>query len=189
VYNETYNDPSYHIVAQNDNWRHNAGLAGGGIAIDGGSHWIRPLRMWLGEISEVVGLVGHPLKNMEGDSLVKALFKFESGKFASFEACKTDTFFAPDPRFRILGDRGEIVITNKDIRLYTAETPDGKLELDPPQGYWGSFAPELEDFANAILHNKKLAAEAEFSVGEMRTALAIYKSAKTGQWVKVWEDL
>ena len=27
----------------------------------------------------------------------QALFKFESGKFASFDAIRADTFFAPDP--------------------------------------------------------------------------------------------
>ncbi len=42
-----------------------------GIALDGGSHWIRPLRIWLGEIDEVVGLIGHPLSSMQGESLVK----------------------------------------------------------------------------------------------------------------------
>jgi len=35
-------------------WRYNKEVTGGGICIDGGSHWIRPLRMWLGEIEEVI---------------------------------------------------------------------------------------------------------------------------------------
>ena len=28
-------------------WRYNKEITGGGICIDGGQHWIRPLRMWL----------------------------------------------------------------------------------------------------------------------------------------------
>jgi hypothetical protein len=35
------NDPDEH------NWRHNADRVGGGVLVDGSSHWIRPLRMWL----------------------------------------------------------------------------------------------------------------------------------------------
>ena len=31
-------------------WRYEKGRTGGGITIDGGSHWIRPLRMWMGEL-------------------------------------------------------------------------------------------------------------------------------------------
>ena len=42
-----------------------------GIATDGGSHWIRPLRIWFGEIDEAMGLLGYPLKCMEGESMVK----------------------------------------------------------------------------------------------------------------------
>ena len=37
-------------------WRYELALAGGGITIDGGAHWLRPLRMWLGEIDEVVAV-------------------------------------------------------------------------------------------------------------------------------------
>lgn len=44
--------------------------------MDGGSHWIRPLRMWFGEIDEVMGLLGHPYKRMEGESMVKVFFLF-----------------------------------------------------------------------------------------------------------------
>ena len=31
-------------------WRYSVAAAGGGITIDGGAHWIRPLRFWFGEI-------------------------------------------------------------------------------------------------------------------------------------------
>ena len=41
-------------------WRFDRAAAGGGVAIDAGSHWIRPLRMWLGEIREVVAALGYP---------------------------------------------------------------------------------------------------------------------------------
>ena len=41
-------------------WRFELERTGGGITIDGGSHWIRPLRMWLGEIDEVVGVTDRP---------------------------------------------------------------------------------------------------------------------------------
>ena len=34
-------------------WRFDAAAAGGGVVIDTGSHWLRPLRVWLGEVREV----------------------------------------------------------------------------------------------------------------------------------------
>jgi UDP-N-acetyl-2-amino-2-deoxyglucuronate dehydrogenase len=169
-------------------WRYEKSRAGGGITIDGGSHWIRPLRMWLGEIDEVVGTIGHPLKEMEGESLTRALLRFQSGKTAVFDAMMIDTVFAPDPWWRITGTRGELTIDTGfegALRLFDAEHREGKL-LMQPKGYPQSFGPELADFAAAVLDGKVLAAGPEQSLGELRTALAIYRSAASGSWEKVW---
>jgi len=168
-------------------WRSNASVSGGGITIDGGSHWIRPLRILLGEIDKVVAFTAKPLPSMEGESLVRALFKFPNGVIATFEATMADTVFSPDPYWRIIGTKGEIVIEDIGVKLFNKEHPSGKQVLSDSGGYFGSFAPEIEDFANAVNQGTKLAAPAEHSLGELRTALAIYKSVKEEKWVKVWD--
>lgn len=170
-------------------WRYEKARTGGGIAIDGGSHWIRPLRMWMGEIDEVVAVTGRPLAQMEGESLVRALFRFRSGKTAVFDAMMIDTTFAPDPWWRITGSRGELTIDSGfggALRLYNADNRDGKLLMEP-RGYGQSFGPELADFAAAVLDGSDLRAGPEQSLGELRTALAIYRSAETGRWERVWD--
>ena len=43
-----------------------------------GLAWLRPLRVWLGEASEVVAALGYPHPDMEGESLCRALLRFES---------------------------------------------------------------------------------------------------------------
>ena len=60
-------------------WRFDQAAAGGGVVIDTGSHWLRPLRIWLGEVDEVVAALGHPDPRMEGESLCRALLRFDSG--------------------------------------------------------------------------------------------------------------
>ena len=70
-------------------WRFDRAAAGGGVVIDTGSHWLRPLRMWLGEVDEVVAALGHPHPGMEGESLCRALLRFESGTVATFDAMLT----------------------------------------------------------------------------------------------------
>jgi predicted dehydrogenase len=47
----------------------------------------------------------------------------------------------------------------------------------------------LADFAAAIQTKKAPVAGPEMSLGELRTALAIYKSANNRQWAKVWDNL
>ena len=168
-----------------DSWRFAKAQTGGGIAIDGGSHWIRPLRMWMGEIKEVTGVLGYPFKPMEGESMARSLIRFESGKVAAFDALMTDTVIAPEPWWRITGTAGEIIIEDGledgGLLLYNAEHRDG-LRVAEPLGYGQSFGPELKDFSHAVLDGTLLAAGPEESLGELRTILALYRSAQSGQW-------
>lgn len=169
-------------------WRYEQKRAGGGITIDGGSHWIRPLRMWLGEVDAVVGTLGHPLKQMEGESLMRSLLRFDSGVTAVLDAMMIDTVFAPEPWWRITGSKGELTIDGGfegALRLYDADHRDG-VQLMDIQGYPQSFGPELADFAAAVVDGKTPEAAPEHSLGELRTALAIYRSAESGHWEKVW---
>lgn len=170
-------------------WRYEQGRTGGGITIDGGSHWIRPLRMWMGELKEVVGVLGHPLGQMEGESLTRALLRFESGKTAIFDAMMIDTTFAPDPWWRVTGSKGELTINagldGAALWLWDGDHPEGEKLFASP-GYTESFGPELADFTAAILDGKTLAAGPEQALGELRAALAIYRSVESGKWELVW---
>ncbi|MDP6054968.1 MAG: hypothetical protein QF879_21730, partial [Candidatus Latescibacteria bacterium] len=63
--------------------------------------------------------------------------------------------------------------------------PKGKKLFASP-GYLDSFGLELADFAAAILDGQPLAAGPEQALGELRTALALYRSAESGRWEQVW---
>ncbi len=170
-------------------WRYERSRAGGGIAIDGGSHWIRPLRMWMGEIDAVVAAVDNPLKRMEGESLFRSLIRFESGKIAGFDGMMVDSVLAPDPWWRITGTIGEIVIEGGfggGVKLFDPDNREGKLMAEP-QGYARSFGPCIDDFAKAVITGKSPEAGPEESLGELRTALAMYRSLESGRWEKVWD--
>ena len=173
-------------------WRYEKQRTGGGIVVDGGAHWIRPMRMWLGEIDEVIAALAHPLDRMEGESLARALMRFESGVIAQFDAMMLETFLGPDPWWRITGTKGEILVDGGfggvgGVRLFDAEHRDGLQVLDA-HGYEKSFGPEMLDFSRAVLAGEPLAAGPPQSLGELRTALAMYRSAETKCWEKVWAD-
>ena len=171
-------------------WRYDLAIAGGGITIDGGAHWIRPLRMWLGEIDEVVAVIDHPLAEMEGESLARALVRFASGKVAVFDALRAGSFAGPGEEFRVTGMEGELVIEKGNsgrLLLYTKAFPDGKVILDKNSGRSDSYGYELNDFAGCGAGWNAIGASAEYSLGELRTALAIYRSAESRQWEKVWD--
>jgi len=182
--------PEFHAPGS---WRLSRELMGGGIALDTGSHFMRPLRMWLGEIDEVVAVMERPFARMEGESLTRALFRFRSGVVASFCLLVSEGSLAPQDTFRITGTQGEITIA-AGVRLYDSEHPRGrvvKADLpeamkDVPAGYMASYAGELIDFARAIREGKPLDAGPEVAVGELRIAQAMERSARSKRWEKVW---
>lgn len=168
-------------------WRLRGDAAGGGVAMDTGSHWIRPLRMWLGEVDEVVAALGHPFEAMESESLVRSLLRFRSGRVASFDALLTEAPIAPETLFRITGSRGEITIDGLgNVTLYGSGSRGGR-RVGEPGGYLKSYAAEFADFERVLLDGEAPAAGPEAALGELRTALAMYRSAESHGWEKVWD--
>jgi predicted dehydrogenase len=167
-------------------WRLDNAIAGGGITLDTGSHWIRPLRMWLGEVDEAVGVLGRPWPAMQGESLVRALLRFRSGVSAVLDGIMKEPPFVPESMFRLTGTRGEITVERTGHAvLWDAEHPEGRRVGDEG-GYLRSFAGEMADFEAAVLDGRPLAAGPDHAIGELRTALAIYRSAESGRFEKVW---
>lgn len=169
-------------------WRYNKAITGGGICIDGGLHWIRPLRMWLGEIDEVVAVLGYPLKEMEGESLSHAIFRFKSGIFAYYKALRAGAVAAPSEDFRITGTEGMLIIEKGRagrVMLYDRDHSEGLEVLTAEEREASAFGLELADFAHAVLEGTPLSAGPEESLGDLRTVLAMYRSAEHHQWERV----
>lgn len=150
---------------------------------------------------------------MEGETLVRAVFLTRDKKIsATFDCNMTDTVFAPEPLWLIQGTEGaigmlsmfllhcdlflisfsswEAIQREGGVILYTAENRSGKqvMAKDEPKGYLASFTPQMCDFADAVQKRTNLKADAEKALGELRCALAIYRSAASGKWEKIWED-
>ena len=182
-------DPLKPFEKDNLPWRFSLAKSGGGISIDGGAHWIRPMRMMLGEIDEVVAATGRFISEMEGESIAQAILKFKSGVIGTFQAIQSTGRLAPIEDFRITGTKGEIVIERGRegrLMLYNAEHPEGKNIMSAFESKAASYGVELADFASFVLDDTPLAAPPEYALGELRTALAMYRSVMTGRWEKVW---
>lgn len=167
-------------------WRFDRAAAGGGVAIDSGSHWLRPLRIWLGEAVETVAALAHPFPGMEGESLCRALIRFDSGVVASFDGMLTAGALANQPLFTVTGTAGEITVEGSGwVKLWDGREPRG-TKVGAPGGYLRSYEAEFADFAAAVAEGTEPAAPAAHALGELRLALAMYRSAESGRWEKVW---
>lgn len=177
--------PPKEFYPADDAWRFQLGAAGGGVALDTGSHWMRPLRMVLGEIDEVVAVTARLWEQMEGESLVRSLCRFRSGVVASFDVILAKGAPALQPHFQFTGTLGEIVVSALgEVRLYDGS--DWQGEVLGRGNYMDSYAGVWRDFEAAVLDGKPLDADAAYSLGEVRAANAMVRSAATKQWEKVW---
>ena len=105
----------------------------------------------------------------------------------SFDLLLTPAPMAPQDLFRITGTDGEITLGAR-VKLYDADHRGGTVvREDEPQGYLLSYAGQFGDFARAVLDGKPLEAGPEVAVGELRTALAMERSAESLRWEKVWD--
>jgi len=140
-----------------------------------------------GEVDAVVGATGRPWEAMQGESLVRALLRFRSGVVASLDGLLKSPPFAPEPMFRISGRSGEISIERPGrVVLFDAESPGGR-QVGEEGGYGRSYPGQFADFEAAVLDGRPLAAGPESAVGELRTALALYRSVASGRWEPVWD--
>jgi predicted dehydrogenase len=162
-------------------WRLSAGSAGGGVAIDTGSHWFRPLRMWLGEVTEVLAVTGHPFAAMEGESMVRSLCRFDSGAVASFDVTLTPGAAALEPFFQVTGTKGELVVEAfGEVKLW------GRGDVVFTGNYFQSYEEQIAAFEAAVLDGAEYPVPPEYALGELRTAQALYRSAESRQWEPVW---
>jgi predicted dehydrogenase len=167
-------------------WRFDRAAAGGGVVIDTGSHWLRPLRVWLGEAVETVAALGHPNPDMEGESLCRALIRFDSGVVAAFDAMLATAAIANQPLFTVTGTKGECTVEGSGwVKLYDGTDWKG-VKVGEQGGYLRSYEGEWADFVAAVQRGTQPAAPAAYALGELRLALAMYRSAETQRWESVW---
>ncbi len=177
--------PMGDFYAGDDPWRMSLAAAGGGIAMDAGSHWLRPLRMWCGELVEVVAVTGRPFPGMEGESMCRALCRFDSGVVASFDALLVPGGVSDLPLFQLTGTKGEIVIEGIG-RVRHFDGSEWRGTVVGQGNYLQSYEGEWRDFEAAVLDGTPLAASARDALGELYGALAMYRSAASKQWEPVW---
>jgi UDP-N-acetyl-2-amino-2-deoxyglucuronate dehydrogenase len=169
-------------------WRLSARSAGGGVAMDTGSHWFRPLRMWLGEVTEALAVIGHPFAAMEGESLVRSLCRFDSGAVATFDVTLTPGVAALEPFFQVTGTKGELVVEALgDVVLWDG-TPGTELTGTAVSrgNYMHSYGNQIRAFEATVLDGAEYPVPPEYALGELRLAHALYRSAQSRQWEPVW---
>jgi len=89
------------------------------------------------------------------------------------------------PPFQVTGSGGELVVEALGVvRLFDGSDPEGVVIAEG--NFFQSYVGQLIDFEAAVLDGRPPAANADYALGELRGALAMYRSAESGHWEKVW---
>lgn len=185
-------DKSYYIQAPwRGTWEND-----GGALMNQCIHGIDLLRWMMGDdIEEVYGVVKQQFHNyLEAEDVGMAVIKFKNGSIGTIEG--TTNVFPKnlEETLYLFGEKGAVKLGGKsvnsiDVWDFADETGSdiGNKGLEEITGnvYGNGHTPLFADMVSAIENNRKPYVDAYAGRRAVELVLAVYKSAKTGQPVKL----
>jgi predicted dehydrogenase len=162
-------------------------LPSASFTFDSASHWIRPLRMWMGRATRVVGVTGKSVKHMAGVSCSQHIIQFESKKAAIFETMLAPKAIADEPFFVLQGTEGEIVVEGfgGGCTLHTlAPGTNEPLARELCRVGWdASYIGEYADFVAAITTGAPTKGPLSEALADLHVVRALISSGESNAWV------
>lgn len=190
-------------------WREHRDQAGGGWTLDGGVHFADLFRYHIGEVKEIyaVSKAYYPIRykkpqtqeepiKVDVEDTTISVLNFENGVTGQW----TSTTSAPGAGFSkrvIYGEEGSIDFNTglktrkQELKMedlvYEFMNSISKDEKEHffPGGVTDTFAIELKEFIDAVLHTAPMETSAEEQYKSMAICFGVYESAATNQPVKL----
>ena len=185
-------DRSYYIQAPwRGTWEND-----GGALMNQCIHGIDLLRWMMGdEIEEVYGVIKQQFHNyLEAEDLGMAVIKFKNGSIGTIEG--TTNVFPKnfEETLYLFGEKGTVKLGGKSVNSIDvwdfadeigSDIGNKGLEEITGNVYGNGHTPLFADMVSAIENNRKPYVDAYAGRRAVELVLAVYKSAKTGQPVKL----
>jgi UDP-N-acetyl-2-amino-2-deoxyglucuronate dehydrogenase len=181
-------------------WRGTWELDGGGALMNQAIHSVDMLQWCMGPVESVMAISGNVKhKNIEVEDTLVAVLKFANGAMGTIE-CSTAVYPGAYKKLEIMGTAGTVVMEDNDIIQWQfkqqteednkhSEAPSEHSSkggvADPKAISYAGHQKQMENLIDAIYHQGKLLIDAEEGRKSVEIVLAIYKSAQTGQLVKL----
>ncbi len=178
-----------------DDWRSKRAIAGGGILLDQGIHMVDLLRLFAGEFRDIHSFISNAHWGHDVEDNAYALMRTADGIVAMLHS--TATQWRHRFKLEVHLERGALLLSGilSGSKSYGAETlttvwaeDDGRgdpreqtirYNRDP------SWADEIAEFAEAILHNRPVAnGSSEEALRTMQLVYRIY--CADGEWKARW---
>ncbi|MFH2069173.1 MAG: Gfo/Idh/MocA family oxidoreductase [Candidatus Omnitrophota bacterium] len=183
-------------------WRQNPELGGGGSLVDMGNHLIDLLEyVFQSPVTEINCFTGNLIQSYLSEDSALTTVRFQNGALGM-----VDAFFSiPDNSSRnfmeVYGSAGSVLaegtigqgsagtaraFAEKEMKGYEADqkrSQSGGVDLKFP--LVNTYQAEVEEFANAILEDRKPAISGDDGLWSQKLVLAAYESARTGRVIKL----
>jgi predicted dehydrogenase len=180
-----YRPPEYYA---NSRWRGILALDGGGALINQGVHTVDLLLWLLGDVVRVQARTATQLHKIEAEDTAVAILEFASRALGIFHAT-TAAYPGYPRRVEISGSEGTVILEHDRIIAANLRTPPSAAEtapLDENQSASTAVVSDfrghqlvLEDFLQAVQHNRAPACDGLEGRRSIALIEAIYRAAKT----------
>jgi predicted dehydrogenase len=177
-------------------WRGTWKLDGGGALMNQGVHMIDILRWIMGPVDTVFGFADHLARKIEVEDTCTACMRFKSGAFGTLEGT-TSVTPGMHHRLELHGEKGSILVDgeklvrwdvpgeDKDEVLAGLQDEVGSAASDPTAIGMEGHRQQIADLIAAIKEDREPMVNGKEARNAVELILAIYRSAKTGQPVKL----
>ena len=181
-------------------WRGTWEMDGGGALMNQAIHSVDMLQWCMGPVESVMALTANVKhKDIEVEDTAVAILRFAIGAIGTFE-CSTAVHPGAFIKLEIMGTEGSVVINDNSIsewKFSSAISDDENMTAqsgeflsaggvaDPLSISYKGHQNQIEDLMEAIITGKRPMVDAREGRKSVEIVLAIYKSARTGEMVKL----
>ena len=173
------------VFEENNGWRYDPKLSGGGCLIDFGIHMIDLLYWYFGEIESVKASAKKLYSKNVEDEVTATVF-FQNGLTSSFHTSwSMPNFRKSSPIITIDGESGSLIVTEQTLEIIQKDGT--KIVKSYPDLYNGDYIDiaginytlEMKTFIDEI-NGKKQGLDIEHATHIQKVVDAMYKSAESG---------
>jgi UDP-N-acetyl-2-amino-2-deoxyglucuronate dehydrogenase len=192
-------------------WRGTWALDGGGALMNQGVHLVDQLQWIMGPVDTIFSFADHLARKIEVEDTTVSAIKFKNGAFGTLEgttsiigsaewekdeagAVNVTKWGGMEHRLEFHGDRGTIMVDGERIVKWAVPgepEPDfgdggqGSLGSDPRAIGMRGHIIQLQDFVDSLREGRDPMVTGEDARPAVEIILAVYRSAQTGQPVRL----
>lgn len=166
-----------------DGWRHRTDLAGGGMLLDQGCHYVNILRGLAGEVTHVSAYATTVRDDWRAEDTAVLILRFASGLLGEQLYCWGTRTPEVGPEAYAYGENGHLEINSRapHLVLYRSDLPDGRQVIDDAQNDQPVFTATIGDFVRAALGEKEPVMPGSEGLADLRVVDAAYRSIESGR--------